>query len=143
MNSFSTKRKKKTNWRDALKGEDGAGAGAGDGDDKGAGQKRSKFAEWHDRMDGVPSNPSSADEEAAAVAAAAAAARGRSPSPAPQPNPWVFLEVAMGDSYPQRPLGRLEIELFADVVPRCVKSRFALQTDHFTQTGSGQAYEKL
>ena len=26
MNSFSTKRKKKTNWRDALKGEDGAGA---------------------------------------------------------------------------------------------------------------------
>ena len=45
MNTFSTKRKKKASWRDAIDemegGEDGGG-GSGD-------KKRSKFAEWHDR----------------------------------------------------------------------------------------------
>ena len=117
MNTFSTKRKKKASWRDAINEAEEEVAG---GDSAGA-KKRSKFAEWHDRMDGVHSQRSS-DEEAAVAAAAAAAARHRSPSPVPQPNPWVFLEIGIGDSYPQRPLGRLEIELFADVVPRTAEN---------------------
>jgi cyclophilin family peptidyl-prolyl cis-trans isomerase len=118
MNSFSTKRKKKTNWRDALKDELSGGASSGEG-----GRQEeapvSKFAEWHDRMDGKV-KPSSADDESAAVAAAAA--RHRSPTPPPQPNPFVFLEIGVGSSYPQRSLGKLEIELFADVVPKTAEN---------------------
>ena len=132
MNSFSTKRKKKTNWRDALNDIDASGsARLSAGQHAEAEKPVSKFAEWHDQMDGKV-KPSSADDDSAA--AAAARNRARSPPLPPQPNPWVFMEIGIGADYPQRSLGRLEIELFADVVPKTAENFKQLCVgDHVSQ----------
>jgi len=138
MNTFSTKRKKKASWREVLDADaddgsaaDGAAA-AGEGggaDSQGSAAPKSKFAEWHARMDGVaPVSSAPADDPAPA--------RQRTPTPPPpEPNPWVFLEIGIGDRHPQRQLGRLEIELFADVVPTTA--------ENFRQLCQGGAVSKF
>jgi cyclophilin family peptidyl-prolyl cis-trans isomerase len=112
MNSFSTKKKKKRNWREELAG----GAAAQPSTTSGP---SSKFKEWHDRMDG----------KVQAEAAAAVLPKPRSPTPPPpeppKPNPQVYFDLQVGGSM-QKPegewLGRLEIELFADVVPKTAEN---------------------
>ena len=112
MNSFSTKSKKKrNNWRDLLANGGNPLDGANPSDGTG-----SKFQEWHDRMDGKAKELK--EEERV---------RHRSPSPPPEakPNPRVYFDIGVGGSLQDpipAPLGRLEMTLFADVVPKTAEN---------------------